>query len=1572
MSRISRAAFLCLPLLLCLANSANAEEKKAAKGKVSYYNQIRRIFQAHCQGCHQPAKAAGNYVMTNFKRLLQGGESEEKAIVPGKPNDSNLVSLITPTKGKADMPKDKPPLSPTEIKLIRKWISEGAKDDTPKNAIAKYDTKNPPKYSAPPVITSLDFSSDGKLMAIAGFHEVLIHKADGKGLVARLIGISDRIETVRFSPDAKKLVVAGGNPSRMGEIQIWDVAKRKLTLSHPITYDTVYGANWSPDGKLISFGCSDNTVRVIRADNGKQVMFLGSHNDWIRDTVFSLKGTHVISVGRDRSVKLTELATQRFIDNVTSITPNALKGGVAAVDRHPTSDAVVVGGADGVPKIYRMFRESKRVIGDDANLIKRLPALPGRIIGVAFSPDGKYVAAGSSLNGKGTLGIYKVDFKVKLPPDLKKIVEVVASRRKPANRAKLRKSRAAGVKMIARTEIFESGLYAVAYNKAGNRIAAAGADGRVRLFDSSNGKLVHSFVPVPIDAGSLAASKRKQPVPHETSPAKPEKITAVIPTKAKLVKLEVLPKAIRLDRPYDSIQMLVTGKLNTGDSVDLTRVATRKLSSPVINISSGGLVRSLKNGKASLELKVGKIATTVAVDIANVGKGHPMSYVRDVAPVISKMGCNAGTCHGSKDGKNGFKLSLRGYDPLYDVRAFTDDLASRRVNLASPDDSLMLLKATNGVPHVGGQLTLPSSPYYEVVRGWISKGAKLDRKHQVTKIEVTPQNPIVQNIGGKQQMRIIATYASGEKRDVTSEAFVESGNVDVVAVDGTGLVSTMRRGEAAVLARYEGAYAATTITVMGDRSSFKWEKQPSNNYIDKLVAVKWKRMKILPSRITTDAEFVRRLYIDLTGLPPTAKQVKTFLSDKRPTNVKRNALVDSLIGNNDFVDHWTNKWADLLQVNRKYLAKEGADSFRKWIRNEVSKNTPYDKFAYKILTASGSNKENPAAAYYKILRNPVDIMENTTHLFLAIRFNCNKCHDHPFERWTQDQYYETAAFFAQVGLKRDPASKKRNIGGTAVERPKPLYEVVFDAKKGDIKHARTGNVTAPDFPYTAKHSAKKGVSRRERIARWITSKDNQYFARSYVNRVWGYLMGVGLIEPLDDIRAGNPPSNPELLDALTKQFIESGFNVRELIRTVCKSRTYQLAVTTTKWNADDSINYSHATARRLPAEVLYDAIHRVTGSVSNIPGVPKGTRAAALPDAGVKLKDGFLANFGRPPRESACECERSSGMQLGPVLALVTGPTLNSAISDPQNAIAKLASSKMSNAQLVDELYLRILNRRATTAERDAGVKAIEAIPAEHKQLIAELNRYRKSIAPRTAKREKVRQIRIAKAKATVVQYKKKMAAANAAKKKARTEAIHKQESLIKGYLTKMPQNLAKWEAKRSQTVWVPLRPTKVTSTFGTKFDIMKDNSVFASGNNGKGSYNVELTTKQIGITAIRLELLKDKRLPKNGPGRFPDGNFVLNEFILKAAAVAKKPKKKMKVQLKNAKADFSQANFQVRKAIDGNIRPINGWASAPRLGENRTATFELAKPLGGATGSKLCAESNRARAALWRRSSQS
>lgn len=1530
---------------------------------VSFYKEIRPILQAQCQGCHQPAKAKGGYVLTEFDKMFEPGDSKEKPIVPKQPDASLLVKQITPVKGEAEMPKGKPALPEVDVAKIRQWITEGATDDTPANARQRYDSEHPPKYTRPPVITSIDYSKDGRWLAVSGFHEVLLHKADGSGLAGRLVGMSDRIQSVRFSPDGKQLAVAGGQPGRLGEIQIWDVEKRKLLVSAPVGYDTLYGANWSPDGKWVSFGCPDKTVRAVEAATGKQILQQGSHNDWVLDTVFSTNGTHVISVGRDMSVKLTEVASQRFIDNLTSITPGALRGGVQSVARHPNRDEVLIGGADGVPQIYRVVRVTARKIGDNANLIRRFPAMEGRIFSVGYSPDGKRIAAGASLDGHGEVHVYSSDFDSTLPASLIPILEKETAAHSADERAAVEKYVTADVKLVSSVTFSNVSVYAVCFSPDGQQLAAAGSDGQIRIVDPVSGAVVKVFGAAPALEPAADPATAVAPVDAvaKTESSK-ESVHESLPKGAEVASLSVQPGEIRLRNRTEHVQVIVSAKLASGDEIDVTRMSRYEAADGLAAVSSSGKLTALKSGTGALTVSFAGKSASVPIELSSFQPEFSSDFVQDVGPVLSKLGCNAGTCHGAKEGKNGFKLSLRGYDPIYDVRSFADDLGSRRVALASPDDSLILLKATGAVPHEGGQRTTTDSEYYAILRQWISRGAALQTQSpRVSRIEVFPKDPVVQETGSKQQMRIVATYADGKTRDVTAEAFIESGNGDVATANGTGLITTLRRGEAPILARYEGSYAATILTVMGDRSGFTWKEPPVHNRIDELVAAKWKRMKILPSELASDSEFVRRVYLDLTGLPPSPEQLRKFLRDRGDQRAKRDELIDRLIGSPEFVDHWANKWADLLQVNRKFLGEEGARLFRDWIHDRIQENTPYDEFVRSILTSSGSNRENPAASYYKILRTPAETMENTTHLFLATRFNCNKCHDHPFERWTQDQYYQMTAFFAQVDLQNDPASGDRRIGGSAVEGAKPLYEVVLDKKQGEVKHDRTGKVTAPQFPFPAKmEGCGPEATRRQKLAAWMTSGDNRYFALSFVNRLWGYLLGVGLIDPLDDIRAGNPASNPALLEYLTQQFVDSGFNTRRILRLICQSRTYQLSVSTHEWNADDKVNYSHAMARRLPAEVLMDAVYRVTGSTLNVPGAKLGTRAAQLLDSSSDVPSGFLATLGRPPRESACECERSNDIRLGSVMSLLSGPAVSGAVNDPKNALAKLVDDIHDDAALIREVFIRVLNREASEHDIQAALKLADSVDAEHSKLSQELAAAETAWKETRARKDQERSQRIHQAEQELSAYLVDQAPKFALANREREDRIAKAEEAIADFQPLIPGRLNDWESRLGpehwNTAWVPLDPKELKGSGSTKLEKLPDGSVRSLGSNGElNDYIVTAEIGLAGITGVKLEVLPDDSLPQFGPG-FKDGNFLLSEIIVEAGSKTN-ASSMTRLKITDAKADYIQKDHDLKHTFDGRAEQgrREGWAIGDGgAGQRHWATFALEKPVGTAEGSSL------------------
>jgi hypothetical protein len=756
-----------------------------------------------------------------------------------------------------------------------------------------------------------------------------------------------------------------------------------------------------------------------------------------------------------------------------------------------------------------------------------------------------------------------------------------------------------------------------------------------------------------------------------------------------ITELATFPAKLELSGIRDSRRVLVSGKTADGLNIDLTIGSQFSLEGDAASLDSDGYVTPRKAGTARLIVKAAGKEIAVPVEIKDTNSA-PVSFVREIQPSMSKVGCNAGTCHGAQEGKNGFKLTLRGYDPETDYFALVDDLSGRRFNRSLPSQSLMLLKPTQGVPHVGGFLFDEDSRHYKLIHAWIAEGCEYDDQTRVTRLDVFPSSPVMDREGRKLQQIVIAHYADGSSRDVTRDAVFSSSNFNVATVTNTtessGVVESVRRGETAILVRYEGAYAANQITVLGDRTGFAWVDSPEFNFVDKHVNNKLKKMKTLPAELCTDAEFLRRLSLDLTGLPPSLEQVKKFLADPRDSHAKRNAKIDELLESSEFVDHWTLKWSDLLLANRKFVTEKGVWGYRNWIRSAIGSNKPYDQFVSELLTANGSTFQNPAANYYRISREPTAVMENLTQVFLGTRFSCNKCHDHPFERWTQGQYYQLSAYFAGVG--RKPGSL-------------PEEEVVYPLRSPvAVVNPRSNVAVAAKFPF--EHSSSAAVDGhaglRDQLSQWLTSKDNPYFATALVNRYWSYLMGRGIIDPVDDIRSSNPASNADLLKALTDDFVANKMDMKQLLRTIAQSHSYQRSFQTNKWNVDDTENYSHFNPRRLTAEQLFDAIMIASDSPVTLPGVPAGFRATQLPDANIQI--GFLDMFGRPPREIPCECERAAEVSLAQTLNLINGPTVSEAIIHPQGLIARLLATNTDEKTLVEDLYLSVLNRFPTDSER--------------------------------------------------------------------------------------------------------------------------------------------------------------------------------------------------------------------------------------------------------------------------------
>ncbi len=694
-----------------------------------------------------------------------------------------------------------------------------------------------------------------------------------------------------------------------------------------------------------------------------------------------------------------------------------------------------------------------------------------------------------------------------------------------------------------------------------------------------------------------------------------------------------------------------------------------------------------------IQLKL--LLAAVSAGAAAAPAAEQVTFLRDVAPILNKVGCTSGPCHGAAKGKAGFKLSLRGYDPEFDYNVLLYDLGGRRFNRSDPGHSLMLAKPTQEVPHGGGLRIEPGSKYYTTIFNWIAQGVPFGdpAKDKVDKIEMQPSEVEMAKPGLEQQIKVVAHYLDGGVRDVTKEAVIASNIPDTADVTTDAVVKGARIGEATMLVRYEGKFGTVPVTVLNPKPGFVWKPLPQNNYIDQFIDTKLKRLRIQPSAAVDDATFLRRVSEDLTGQLPTPEEVRAFVADT--STLKRSREIDRLMARPSYVDHWTLKWGDLLQVNRKYLGDKGAWEFRDWVRDSLAHNKPYDQFVRELLTSRGSSDESPAANYFRVTREPKPTMEKTTQVFLGVRMVCTQCHDHPFERWTQNQYYEMTSFFSTVGLRPGFESGE---------------EIVFDKRDDyDVRHPKDDRVMKPKFLVAATTASlapvalPDGANRRQALADWITSKDNPFFAKSMANRMWSYFLGKGIIDPVDDIRASNPPVNEDLLNALTKDFKDHNYDLKRLVRTIVNSRTYQAGIETNEWNITDKVNFSHAVPRRLNAEQLMDALTQATGVRPEFPEVPVDTTAEEFPDPHVG-KDGFLDLFGRPQRESACECERKTDLSLPQALNLINGKTISDAVADPAGRLAKAMVAGVPDRALIEELYLSTLSRLPSASELDKGM----------------------------------------------------------------------------------------------------------------------------------------------------------------------------------------------------------------------------------------------------------------------------
>ena len=782
------------------------------------------------------------------------------------------------------------------------------------------------------------------------------------------------------------------------------------------------------------------------------------------------------------------------------------------------------------------------------------------------------------------------------------------------------------------------------------------------------------------------------------------------PAPATPERLDVYPPAVNLSHARDRQGLIAVLSLSDGTTRDVTAEATLTAADDAVAkaaVGEDGLVfHPLKDGETTLTVSHAGFEVTVPVVVKDAAVAPPVTFRNDVMPIFARTGCNMGSCHGAARGKDGFRLSLFGFDPAGDHFRLTREFSGRRLNMGTPDRSLLIEKSVGAVSHTGGKRFEPDSEYAARVVEWIAAGAHDDDKvPDCVALELYPPRVVLTGEGSTQRLTARAIYEDGTDRDVTHlVAFASSNPVNAplseAGVVTAGPTSGTGGAEAFLTARFDVHTVGVPAVVLPERARFEWpEEVEPRNYVDELVHDKLRTLRIAPSAVCTDAEFVRRVYLDLNGAVPPPEAARTFVADGDPD--KRAALVDELLSRPAFADIWVMKWAELLQIRETNVGGNSVSGknvvlYHAWLRDKIDRNVPVDEMVRELLGSSGGTFEVPATNYYQVETDTLKTSENVAQVFMGMRIQCAQCHNHPFDRWTMDDYYGFASFFSQVGRKRAADPRER---------------IVYNRNGGEVPHPVTNKPVPPRFLGGASPDFKndpeyRGRDRREVVAEWLTSEENPYFARNFVNIVWAHHTGRGIVEPVDDVRVSNPPANAELLSALADRFVKSGYDLKALVKDICASRTYQLATRTNRTNFADEANFAHAKLRRIRAEVLLDSLNAVTDSPEKFQGLPLGSRAVEIPDGNTSTY--FLDTFGRAKRETVCSCEVRVDPNLSQALHLLNGDAVTGKIGKGK-LVESLLKEGREPAEVLGEITARALSREPTDRERAALQEALAA-----------------------------------------------------------------------------------------------------------------------------------------------------------------------------------------------------------------------------------------------------------------------
>lgn len=762
------------------------------------------------------------------------------------------------------------------------------------------------------------------------------------------------------------------------------------------------------------------------------------------------------------------------------------------------------------------------------------------------------------------------------------------------------------------------------------------------------------------------------------------------------VRVDAIPTSITLHRNRDRAHALLTGWDAKEMPSDWTQRAQWTSSNPSVFQWQGGEVIPVGNGQAELIAQLGPHRKTISVVVENHETPARVEFENEVLVALSKQGCNSGACHGSPSGKGSFRLSLRAFDRELDGLTLVREEAGRRINPIEPERSLLLLKPMMKVPHGGGVQIHANDPAYALLRDWIQQGAPLDPVDQArcVRLQVYPQGQrIVSPSAGQQSLIVIAHFADGKSRDVTSLTSFESSNTSVATVDTKGQVQPLSRGETVIMARFLEHIESVPFLFVEEDANFVWQERPAHNFIDTLIDAKLRQMQIQPSAVCSDEVFLRRVHLDVIGILPSVDESVAFLSDPSPD--KRQRLIDALLERPEHAKYWTLKWGDLLRLTSKSVGNDGVYKYHRWVEDAIRDNMPYDVFVKQLIASSGSTFTNPPANFYRTAADANDCVETISQVFLGARLQCAKCHNHPFERWTQDNYYGLASFFQRVQRKK-------------TERPGEIF--VWSQSSGEVVQPRTGRTMQPWVPGAGEISLDAAADRREAFVAWLSDSNNPYLARVEANRIWSHLFARGIVDPIDDFRDSNPPTNRPLLDALTESFVASKFDRRQLIRTILQSRTYQSSYETNPSNEKDTLYFSHQQPRLLKAESLLDAINQMLQTDQAFGSLPPGTKATQIPAPDLAKVD-FLKVFGQPERSTVCACERSEESNLGMAIELFNGSSIHEKLRAPNNRFRNALAAGKPLEEILRELYLAGLCRQPTSEEIQDTVRHCQSRP---------------------------------------------------------------------------------------------------------------------------------------------------------------------------------------------------------------------------------------------------------------------